>query len=84
MATLKSAGKSVTAAFFMGIGVHYLFAKWTLWFPAGSLWDVSLMLVVLVPAGAVIYFGLAGLFRCGELAALGDIVRPITRRLRGK
>lgn len=81
---LKSAGKSVTAAFFMGIAVYYLLAEWTLWFPAKGLWDVSLMLVVLVPTGAVIYFALAGLLRCGELAALGDIVSPIVRRLRGR
>ncbi|MBW1720603.1 MAG: murein biosynthesis integral membrane protein MurJ [Deltaproteobacteria bacterium] len=77
---LKSGVKSLAASVLMGGVVYYLSVAWRDLDPPESLWDVALMLVVLVPVGALIYFSLAKLFRLRELQALKDILGPLLKR----
>ncbi len=79
---VTSSVKSVMAALAMGACIQYLYARWMVSSPGPELWALSVRLIILVPAGAAIYFLLARLLRCDELAALGDIVSPILRRLK--
>ena len=80
---VKSLVKSVTAALAMGACIQYLYVRWMVSSPWPEIWALSVRLVILVPAGTVIYFLLARLLRCDELGSLGDIVSPILRRLKG-
>jgi putative peptidoglycan lipid II flippase len=75
---LVSAGKSAVAALFMG-GVIYLLQKaWIV--PGIGTAQVSMRLLGIIVAGVAIYFFLAYLLKCHELAAVPAVLRSLRRR----
>lgn len=76
---LISALKSLLAAAVMGAGVYYCNSGWPV---AGSNSEVLARLVCLIAIGTAIYFSVAFLLGCRELASILEILHPILRKIR--
>jgi putative peptidoglycan lipid II flippase len=76
---LRSAGKSATAAVLMGIII--VVATQRIWQPGTwGIWGLLASVFGAVSGGAVLYLGLAYLFRCPEVVTVMDIVKTSMRR----
>jgi putative peptidoglycan lipid II flippase len=76
---VRSAGKAVAAAVLMGIII--VVATQRIWTPGTwGIWGLLISVFGAVSGGAVIYLGLACLFRCPEVVTVMDMVKTSIRR----
>lgn len=74
---LVSALKCFFAAAVMGLGVFYFHSIWLTADPGAGLFRVIIDLAALVIIGVIIYFAVARILGCRELASIGEMFGPI-------
>jgi putative peptidoglycan lipid II flippase len=79
-ATIVSVVKCTFAAAVMGLAIHHLHSKWLATYSASGLLSTITSLTCLIVSGMIIYFAVARLLGCRELASLRDILRPFFRK----
>jgi len=79
---LISALKCSFAATVMGLGVFYIHSKWLLLDPGVGLLRMITNLAGLIIIGIIIYFMVTRIIGCRELASIGEMFRPLLRRIR--
>jgi len=78
---LISALKCSFAATVMGLGVFYIHSKWLLLDPGVGLLRMITNLAGLIIIGIIIYFMVTRIIGCRELASIGEMFRPLLRRI---
>jgi len=79
---LISVLKSTFASAVMGSGVFYLHSRWLIIDSAAGLLSMIINLSVLVVAGIILYFVVARILGCTELASVREMFMPVFRRTR--
>jgi putative peptidoglycan lipid II flippase len=78
---LISALKCSVATTIMGLGVFYVNSKWLLLDLGVGLLRMITNLAGLIIIGIIIYFTVARILSCRELASIGEMFRPILRKM---
>jgi hypothetical protein len=69
--------KCAFAAAVMGLGVFYLHSIWLTADSSAGLFRVTIDLAGLIIVGAIIYFAVARILGCRELASIGEMLGPV-------
>jgi putative peptidoglycan lipid II flippase len=78
---LISALKCTFAAVVMGLVVYYSHARWLKVDSGSGLWGMIASLAGLIAVGMIIYFAMARILGCRELASIKEMFRPILRKI---
>jgi len=78
---LISALKCTFAAVVMGLVVYYSHARWLKVDSDSGLWGMIASLAGLIAVGMIIYFAVTRILGCRELASIGEMFRPILRKI---
>jgi putative peptidoglycan lipid II flippase len=78
---IESGLKSLLCSAAMGVCLYFFHVKWMVPYAGTGFWPLAFRLGVIVMVGIMIYFVMAAVLRCREIASVKAIGKPVLRKL---